>query len=151
MAKEDNRDLLKFLRAFPPPVQETALWLRDFVWDLYPESNELIYDAYSALAFGWGLSDRLGDVFCSIAVYKHINFGFNRGNELTDPKKLLQGNGKVYRYIKVIDKKDFPAAYAKKLLREAHANALESYKPGKQIHTGETIVKAVYAKKRRPM
>jgi len=151
MAKEHNKDLLKFLIPFPPPVRETALWLRDFVWDIYPESNELIYDGYNALAFGWGLSDRLGDVFCSIAVYKSINFGFNRGNELTDPKSLLLGNGNVYRYIKVPDKKDFPAAYAKKLLKEAYANALETYKPGKQLHKGETIVKVISAKKRRPL
>jgi hypothetical protein len=150
MGKEHNKDLLKFLVPFPQPVQETALWLRDFVWDLYPDCNELIYDNYNALAFGWGLSDRLGDVFCSIAVYKSINFGFNRGNELADPKKLLVGNGNVYRYIKVHDKKDFPATYMKKLLKEAHANAQDTFKPGKLVHKGETIVKSISAKKRRP-
>ena len=150
MAKEHNKDLLKFLVLFPPPVQERALWLRDFVWDLYPETNELIYDGYNALAFGWGLSDRLGDVFCSVAVYKSINFGFNRGSELTDPKKILLGNGNVYRYIKVHDKKDFPVPYVKKLLKEAYANALADYKPGKIAHSGETIVKSISVKKRRP-
>lgn len=151
MAKEHKEDLLRFLQPFPPELQERALWLRDFVWDLYPDSNELIYDGYNALAFGWGLSDRLGDVFCSIALYKSINFGFNRGHELSDPKKLLLGNGNVYRYIKVPDKKDFPVAYMKKLLREAHANALARYKPGKVLHKGETIVKSVSIKKRRAM
>ena len=150
MAKQDNQDLLKFLTPFSPAVQETALWLRDFVWDLYPDSNELIYDAYSALAFGWGLSDKLGDVFCSIAVYKTINFGFNRGHEISDPEHKLLGNGKVYRYLKVIDKKDFPRDYAKFLLEQAHVNALSRFKQKVQTIKGQTMVKAIYEKKRRP-
>jgi hypothetical protein len=152
MAKEHTKDLTEFLKPFSPEIQETALWLRAFVWDLYPNSNELIYDSYSALAFGWGLSDRLGDVFCSIAVYgKGINFGFNRGAELSDPGKILVGNGNIYRYLKVAGKKEFPAAAAKKLLKEAYANALARFKQEKQTIKGQTMVKAVYAKKRRPV
>jgi hypothetical protein len=149
MGKQDNKDLLKFLAVFPPDVQERALWLRDFVWDLYPECNELIYDNYNALAFGWGLSDRLGDVFCSIAVYKSINFGFNRGHEISDPKQKLLGNGNVYRYIKVNDLKEFPKKYVKQLLKEAYANAVVRYKDSKTEHKGETIVKSISEKKRR--
>src|ERR1700741_5055706 len=113
MAKEDTKDLVKMLEVFPPDVQDMALWLRDFVWRLYPDCNELIYDNYNALAFGWGLSDRLGDVFCSIAVYKTINFGFNRGHEIADTENKLLGNGTQYRYIKVLNKKDFPVKYVK--------------------------------------
>src|SRR3977135_170678 len=111
MPKEEIKDLTKFLKPFPAFVKEKALWLREFVWDLYPDCNELIYDNYNALAFGWGLSDRLGDVFCSIAVYKSINFGFNRGHEIADPEKKLLGNGNVYRYLKVNDLKEFPKKY----------------------------------------
>jgi len=150
MGKEHNTDLLKFLEPFPEHVHETALWLRDFVWDLYPDCNELIYDNYNALAFGWGLTDRLEDVFCSIAVYKSINFGFNRGHELTDPENMLLGNGNVYRYIKVPDKNTFPKKYMKKLLGEAHTNALARLKDNAVIIHGETIVKSISAKKRRP-
>ena len=54
MAKEHTKDLLKFLAVFPEDIRERALWLRDFVWNLYPDCNELIYDSYSAVAFGWG-------------------------------------------------------------------------------------------------
>jgi len=151
MAKEHRADLLKFLEPFPENMRETALWLRDFVWDLYPDCNELIYDNYNALAFGWGLTDRLGDVFCSIAVYKSINFGFNRGHELTDPENVLLGNGNVYRYIKVPDKKNFPKKYMKELLTQAHTNALARLKSTAVIMNGETVVKSISAKKRRPV
>jgi len=29
------------------------MWLREFVWDLYPLTNELIYNSYDAVAFRW--------------------------------------------------------------------------------------------------
>ena len=150
MAKEDNKDLLEMLTPFTPEVQELALWLRDFVWNLYPNCNELIYDNYNALAFGWGLSDQLGDVFCSIAVNKTINFGFNRGHEITDSEQKLIGNGNQYRYMKVLAKKDFPKTYMKMLLKQAHANAQVRLKEGKPTLKGQTIVKSISAKKRRP-
>ena len=53
MSKEEVQDLQKFLTAFDDRIKEIALWLREFVWDLYPNTNELIYDNYNALAFGW--------------------------------------------------------------------------------------------------
>ncbi len=150
MGKE-SKELLKFLKPFSPDVQKITLWLRDFVYTLYPESNELIYDNYNALAFGFSLSDTAGDAFCSIAVFsKHVNFGFNRGSEIDDPGKILIGNGSLYRYIKVIDKSDFPPKEIKKLLQLACVNAIARYKKGKQILKGETIVKMELAKKRRP-
>src|SRR5450432_3397381 len=101
MSKEQTGDLLKFLKPFPTDIRETALWLREFVWDLYPETNELIYDNYNAVAFGWSPTDKAGDVFCSIAVFAdHVNFGFNRGTDLDDTAKMLLGEGTQYRYIK---------------------------------------------------
>ena len=32
---------------------------------------------------------------------KHVNFGFNYGTELPDPKDLLEGTGKLFRHIKI--------------------------------------------------
>lgn len=147
-----SKELIKFLKPFPANVQETALWLRDFVYTLYPDSNELIYDNYNALAFGFSLSDTAGDAFCSIAVYsKHVNFGFNRGSEIGDPEKILTGNGSLYRYIKVIDTKAFPENEIKKLLEQANVNALARFKKGKPVLKGQTIVKMALENKRRPL
>ena len=42
MSKEQTTDLLKFLKPFGDEIKERALWLREFVWDLYPKTNELI-------------------------------------------------------------------------------------------------------------
>jgi len=151
MSKENVNDLVKFLLSYPDHVKASALWLRDFVWDLFPNSNELIYDNYNAVAFGWSLTDKAGDVFCSIAVYSdYINFGFNRGSEIHDPKKLLKGDGSLYRYIRVTDKDNFPEDYIKQLLQSAWENATERVKPAKKVFKGETIVKSISPVKRRP-
>jgi len=151
MGKESLTDLIKFLLPFPDHVQQNALWLRNFVWDLYPDSNELIYDNYNALAVGYSPSDRAGDVFCSFAVYsKHVNFGFNRGSEIADPDKILNGEGSLYRHITVHNINDFPEAYIKTLLAEAYANSLNRLKEGKQLLKGQTIIKTTAPVKRRP-
>src|ERR1700733_6727868 len=152
MAKEDVGDLLKFLLPYPDSVKASALWLRDFVWNLYPETNELVYDNYNAVAFGWSPTDKAGDVFCSIALFSdHVNFGFNRGSEIPDRQKQLLGDAAFYRYIKVYDKEDFPEEYVKELLEMAYENSISRLKPAKKVFKGETIVKSISPVKRRPL
>jgi len=149
--KTDTKDLKKFLSVFPKEKQKTALWLREFVWELYPQCNELIYDNYNALAFGWSPTDKVGHTFCSIAVGKtsyNVHFGFYWGSQIKDPDKILLGKGNQYRYILVGSKSDFPKSYIRKLLKEAYANSLAKIKDPKQLLKGKTIVKSVSAKKR---
>lgn len=152
MSKEQTKDLLKFLRPFPDDIQETALWLREFVWDLYPNANELIYDNYNAVAFGWSPTDRVGHTFCSVAVGRssgNVHFGFYWGSQINDPKKMLLGEGNQYRYILVKNQNDFPKTYIKKLLKEAYSNSLAKVKDTKQIMQGATITKSISAVKRK--
>lgn len=151
MPKDAIKDLLKFLKSFPEEKQEIALWLREFVWDLYPHCNELIYDNYNALAFGWSPTNRLGHIFCNIALGRtshNIQFGFYWGAEIADPKKILLGKGKQYRYILVQTKDEFPKAYIRKLLKEAYVNSMKKVKDVKQIMKEATIVKSISKKKK---
>ncbi len=152
MSKEETSDLLKFLKPFSDDIKQIVLWLRDFVWDLYPQSNELIYDNYNALAFGWSPTDKVGHTFCSIAVgrtSKNIHFGFYRGSEVADPKKILLGEGNQYRYILVKSVNEFPKAYIKKLVKAAYSNSLSKVKDEKQIRHGLTITKSISSVKRK--
>jgi hypothetical protein len=153
MSKEQTKDLLKFLKPFPDEITERAFWLREFVWDLYPRCNELIYDNYNAVAVGWSPTDKVGHTFCSIAVGRsshNVHFGFYWGSQIADPKKILLGGGNQYRYILVKDLDDFPKTYIKKLLREACGNSLAKVKDKKQLMQGATITKSISAKKRPP-
>ena len=150
MSKEQTEDLLEFLKPFTSEVTELVMWLRDFAWDLCPQANELIYDNYNAVAFGWSPTDKAGHTICSIAVgrsTKNVHFGFYWGSDLSDPNKILLGEGNQYRYILVTDKKSFPKAYIKALVKEAYANVLSKVKDQKQIKQGLTIVKSISEKK----
>ena len=151
MSRNENKELLKMLSVYPEEKQQIVLLLRNFIWDLYPHCNELIYDNYNALAFGWSPTDKVGHTFCSIAIGRtsyNIHFGFYWGNEIADPEKKLLGNGKQYRYLLVEDTTAFPKAYIKKLAKEAYANSLDKVKDKSQLRKGETIVKSISAKKR---
>ena len=151
MSKEHTKELLKFLKPFDSGIIDLVIWLRDFAWDLCPEANELIYDNYNAVAFGWSPTDKVGHTICSIAVgrsSKNIHFGFYWGNELSDPDKILLGEGNQYRYVLVTDKRKFPKAYIRKLVKEAYANSLAKVKDPGQMMKGKTIVKSVSQKKR---
>ena len=151
MSKDQTKDLLNFLNPFSKEIIERALWLREFIWDIYPQTNELIYDNYNALAIGWSPTDRMGHTFCSIAIGRtsnNVHFGFYWGSEISDPDKILLGEGNQYRYILVPDIKKFPKAYITKLVKEAYANSLAKVKDKKQIMNGQTIVKSISTKKR---
>jgi hypothetical protein len=151
MSIKDTTDLLKFLKPFPDEVKDTALWLRTFVWESYPEANELIYDNYNAVAFGWYPTDKLGDTFCSIAVGRsshNVHFGFYWGSRIADPDKLLLGEGNQYRYLLVKNRKDFPKAYVKKLMKEAYAYSLAKMKGNKPSVKGMTVTKSISKAKR---
>jgi len=151
MSKEQTKDLLIFLKPFGEDITTLVMWLRNFVWELYPQTNELIYDNYNALAFGWSPTEKVGHTFCSIAVgrtSKNIHFGFYWGSELTDTNNILLGKGNQYRYILVADKNSFPQAYIQNLMNEAYLNAEAKVKDKKQIQHGLTIVKSISDKKR---
>jgi hypothetical protein len=152
MSKDQIQDLKKFLKPFPGGVRDMALWLREFVWDLYPATNELIYDNYNALAIGWSPTDKVGHTFCSIAIGRtshNVHFGFYWGSQIADPDNLLLGKGHQYRYILVRNKADFPKRYIVRLMKDAYANSLAKVKDKKQLMHGATITKSISAAKRK--
>lgn len=117
-----HSDLKQFLKPYDPSIQELTLALRDYLLNLVPQSNELIWDNYNAVAMAYSKSEKLKDAFCHIAVYsKHVNFGFNRGAELSKRNIKLNGNGKLIRHIKINAIEDFQSAELDKMVFEALA------------------------------
>lgn len=150
MARAPIPELIQFFIPFDPKVQETALLLRAFVLDNFPETNELIYEKSNALAIGYSLSDKTRDMFCHVAVYtKHVNIGFDWGTALDDPEQLLKGTGNRIRHITVTDYSAFPAAYVKKMLEQAHEIAMENLGDNGQSIIGLSVVKSVSEKNKR--
>src|SRR2546422_299927 len=95
-------ELIKFLKPYDAEVRDLALSLRSLVLEEMAPCYENIYDAYSAVAIGYGPTDRLQDGVFHIAVYSHhVNLGFNDGATLDDPLGILEGGGTRIRHITI--------------------------------------------------
>ncbi|UOY08279.1 DUF1801 domain-containing protein [Muricauda sp. SCSIO 64092] len=147
-----NPQLRKFMKPYDEEMQKLTLQLRDFITNLVPQANELIWDNYNAVALAYSKSEKLKDAFCHIALYsKYVNFGFNRGAELTKTNVKLNGKGKLIRHISVKDLQSFPKHEIEKMIWEAvgiseNMNS-ELINPH---HTPKSIVMSTSEKKTRP-
>jgi hypothetical protein len=152
-------DLIRFLKPYDRAIQQLALGLRGLVLEEMAPCHENIYDAYSAVAIGYGSTDRLKDGVLHIAVYgSGVNLGFNDGAALDDPLGILKGIGKHIRHISLKTEADLERPEIRSYIRRARKLAIADarklgepslaavQKDGKVV----SVVKAVYAKKRRP-
>lgn len=114
--------------------------LREYILDLHPDCNELVYHTH-ALTAVFSISDKLSDAFCMLPIYtNHLNLGFNKGTLLKDPNKLLTGTGNLIRHIDIKKKSDYRNSEVKALIKEAIDIAIKDMdKPTKSI--GNTISK----------
>jgi hypothetical protein len=145
-------ELLQFLSPYDSTIQRLALEVRTYLLAIEPRATETIYDAYNAVAIGYSFTGRLKECYCHVAVYsKHVNLGFNRGADLDDPKKILQGIGSQVRHVTIHKTADLAGSYLKGLVRAAIVNARALGVAGgiTEIEP-QSIVKAIYANRRRP-
>ena len=70
--------------------------------------------------------------------------------KLDDPKGLLGGGGNQFRSLRVPEIDKFPRVDVKKLLKQAFENSLAGLNGRPQTPNGQTIVKSISEKKRRP-
>ena len=156
MAHSPPAALVKFLKPYDRAIQKLALELRALVLEEMAPCYENIYDAYSAVAIGYGTSDRLRDGIFHIAVYsKHVNLGFNDGATLADPKGILEGTGNQIRHLTIKTPDDLARPEIRAYIKRARRFALAEAKklggpPPKKPKGVVSTVKAIYAKKRRP-
>jgi hypothetical protein len=150
-------DLVKFLQPYDRAIQHLALKLRSLVLDEMAPCHENIYDAYNAVAIGYGSSDRLRDGVFHIAVYaKHVNLGFNHGAELNDPLGILKGTGKRIRHITIKSLADLARLEIRSYVRRARKVAIDDARKlgetrPKNIAGVVSTVKAIYPKRCRPI
>jgi hypothetical protein len=147
-----STELLHFLDAYAPALVALALDLRELILDEAPEANEIVYDGAYTVALHYSATARHQDAFCYIALFtSHINLGFNRGAELPDPKKKLEGTGSQMRHIKIKEPADLERPEVRSFLRAAlkHADYQKAVKAS-QEEVGQTIIKRYAGEKKRP-
>lgn len=113
---------------------------RQYILDIHPDCNELLYHTH-ALTAVFSISDKLSDAFCMLPIYSnHFNLGFNKGTRLKDTHKLLTGTGNLIRHIDVKEPSDYRNPHVKALIQEAISFAINDMdKPSTSV--GKTISK----------
>lgn len=87
-----------FFAGYPEAVNGIALELRRMILGLLPEAVEML--DRTARVVGYGFGTGYSDMICTIIPGKSgVKLGIARGAELPDPDGLLQGSGKVHRYV----------------------------------------------------
>jgi hypothetical protein len=111
--------LLGFLEAYDRPVADLALALREIILEEAPDASESVYQVYT-VAIWFGFSGKMKDMFCYIATNaKHVNLGFPRGATLPDPNRVLEGDGKVMRHIKIASERDLERPFVRRYIQAA--------------------------------
>lgn len=108
--------------------------LREFILELHPDSNELLYHTH-ALTTVFSISEKLSDAYCMIPIYtNHLNLGFNKGTLIKDPHNLLTGTGNLIRHIPVKKPSDYRNDKVNQLIKSAVDFAINDMdKPTKSI------------------
>lgn len=114
----DNKEIDKFLAQYSEEVFDNALKLREIILKNLPEIQEQIDISAKMIAYAYG--QKYIEMFCTlIPSKKGLKLGFYKGVDLPDPKNLLNGNGKISRYVEIKTQDDKQTKALTTLLREA--------------------------------
>jgi hypothetical protein len=148
MGRPPDPQLLEFLGAYDRHISDLALALREVILEEAPDASESIYQVYT-VAIWFGFSGKMKDMFCYIATNAgHVNLGFPRGSTLPDPNRVLEGEGKAMRHIKLRSQHDVDRPLLRRYIQTAMEQAARLGVNG----TGKSVVKSERGvrSKRRP-
>ncbi len=113
---------------------------------LLPCAIEMVYDNYNALAIGFGPSERASEAIFSLAVFpRWVTLFFLQGAKVPDPEKMLKGNGKQARHVRLTDPDKLLSTEMRALMLAALTCARVPLSP----HTRHrVIIKSISAKQR---
>jgi hypothetical protein len=123
-AKDAEKQLAGFMAKFTDEVASLAEAILGEMRRLYPTALELVYDNYNALAIGFGPTERASEAIFSIALFpRWVSLFFLQAKGLSDPGKILRGNGSVARHIVLPSPDTLHDPLVQDLMREATARA----------------------------
>lgn len=113
-----DQEIITFLSAYDEEVSTNALELRKVLFTNFPYIQEQI--DLSAKMIGYCYGQKYAELICMVIPSKKgLKLSFNRGSTLPDPDKLLQGTGKISRYVEIGEGQLIHSKKLKTLLVEA--------------------------------
>jgi hypothetical protein len=89
----NDEEFRRLLNTRSGEVQDLAHRTRDLVYDVFPDTVEVIWPRQGSV--GWGIGPKkFSEQFCYFMPYtRHVTLGFYRGGDLPDPDGLLPRSG----------------------------------------------------------
>ena len=144
--KSLSKQVATFIAKFDPAIARLTRSARSALRKRLPTAIEQVYDNYNFLAIGFCTTERTSDCIVSLAVSaKGVALSFNNGALLSDPDKILLGDGKQNRFVRLESAKTLAQPAVESLIRAAVAQAK---KPLSKTARGYTLVKSVSNKQR---
>jgi hypothetical protein len=141
-----EKRLAEFIDKFEPAGARLIRQCRVELRKLMPTAVELVYDNYNFFVIGYCTTPRPSDCIVSIAAAANgVGISFYYGATLTDPERLLQGEGKQNRFIRVPDVRILREPAVRALINAAIAQAKA---PLPLTGAGRTVIQSVSGKQR---
>jgi hypothetical protein len=107
------------LRAAGPRLAPLCRALRGLIASLDEGFVEIVWPRHAIASFGVG-PKKMTEHYAYIGVHgSYVNLGFYHGASLDDPARLLEGNGKRLRHVKIHNATEVKNPALAALLREA--------------------------------
>jgi len=128
-----RRSINKLLAPYSEPVRHLALRTRDYIAKLLPGVQETVDE--SAPVIGYGYGPGYSGLVCTLIVSKAgLKVGLNGGAHLPDPDGLLEGAGKVHKYIRIEKFADLRRPGLRRLVRDADEARIERQTAHERSH-----------------
>jgi hypothetical protein len=138
--------LESFIEKFAPEHQRLIRDTRKVLQRRFRGANELVYDNYNFFVIGYSPTERASDTIVSLtAAASGLGLCFIRGATRPDPEKILIGEGKQTRFIRLADANILARPEVEAMI----ASAIERSKVPLVRHgQGTLIIKSISAKQR---
>ncbi|HEY8166406.1 MAG TPA: DUF1801 domain-containing protein [Gemmatimonadaceae bacterium] len=95
-----TRSVDSILSGYTEEVRATASAAQELIRSLLPGVEETVDPTLALLSYGYGPG--YAGMICTLILSKSgVKLGLVRGGDLPDPKHLLEGSGKVHRYVQL--------------------------------------------------
>jgi hypothetical protein len=139
-------EYLELLLPYSEPIQKLALGARTLILEEAPEASEFVYQVYT-IADHFTFTEKPGDAFVFTTTHANwVNLGFNFSTLLPDPERLLRGEGKFVRHVRIAHEADLGAPGVRDLVRAAVSQA---ERPKDHIGKPRTVICTVKSAKNR--
>jgi hypothetical protein len=141
-----EKQVKTFVDKFEPKYQALIRAVRKRLRQRLPTANELVYDNYNFLVFGYCSTERPSDSILSIAAGANgVGLCFIWGASLPDPHKILLGSGNQTRFIRVVSAEMLARPEVEQLIAAAVAHPKT---PFPASGGGKLIIRSIAAKQR---